>query len=229
MKARLPQWWRWWALMLGLSAVLLPFLALIPLGGLWLWQQGWLLVWLAAAVAVSAAGAGYAQWLRYRARRNRAHWDSQGSDAPVSAPDSDWSPDDLAAWQQVMARATEADRALITDYRLMLAEARATIETVAHHYHPEQRNPLWRFTLPEALLLSERVSHRLRLVVLDHVPASHLIHAGDVLRLWSYKSRAEQGLRTVQRMTWVYRLLRFANPAGALLAELAPVAPAAGG
>ncbi|WP_435105490.1 GTPase family protein [Arhodomonas sp. AD133] len=219
MKVRLPKWWRWWALVLGFAAVALPFAALVPLGALWLWQQGWLLWWLAAAAGVSLAGFGYARWLRHRAQRTREHARDDTPDEPVSAPDVDWAARELTAWEAVRALSVEVDPAIVADHRLMLAAARTTIERVARHYHPEQRYPLWRFTVPEALLLTERVSARLRVVILDHVPGSHMIHAGQLLRLWDFKPAAERGVRLFRGVTAVYRIARLANPAAALLAE----------
>ncbi len=219
MKVRLPKWWRWWALALGFMTIALPFVALVPLGALWLWQQGWLLWWLATAAGVSIAGFGYARWLHHRARRTHPNMRDNAPDDPVSAPDEDWATRELAAWEAVRALSVEVDPAIVADHRLLLATARTTIESVARYYHPEQRYPLWRFTVPEALMLTERVSARLREVILDHVPGSHMIHAGQLLRLWEFKPAAERGVRLFRGMTAIYRVARLVNPGAALLAE----------
>ncbi|SFM57576.1 hypothetical protein SAMN05421721_11123 [Ectothiorhodospira mobilis] len=206
------------ALLATAALLLLPLLVLMPLGALWLWQQGWLLYWLGAGAVLGLAGYGLSRWL-------------QGSDAPpagdgeippqgaVSPPDADWSQRDLAAWAEVQTLAAEVDPAIVTRYRDLLAVARRTIATVAAHYHPDDRHPVWRFTLPEALLLTERVSVRLRRVLLDRVPGAHLIRVSRLVRLWELQPAARTGLKWFRGAAWVYRAARLVNPMGAVLAE----------
>lgn len=219
MSQHLPLWRRWWAVLLVLGAAVLPFLVLIPFGVLWLWQQNWLLEWLGAAGVLGLGGYGYTHWLRRQAERARAAWHEQKLDETLSVPDADWSPRDLAAWNTVQAVAAEADKDIVADYRLMLTTGRRVIEQVARHYYPEDRHPTWSFTVPEALLLTERVSVRLRHVLLDHVPGSHLIRAAQLLRLWELKPAAQKGARVLRSVTAAYRLARLVNPSWAFLAE----------
>lgn len=209
---------RAWSLLLSLSLLALPILLLIPLGILWLWQEGWLLWWLVLAGVLALAGYLPALWWR---RRQRARLATAGSDdqTRVSEPDGTWSPRDLEAWAEVQQVAGTVDRDIVTDRDRLLATARETIERVARHYHPEERDPIWSFTVPELLMLTERVSLRLRMVVLDHVPAAHLIEAGHLLRVWEYKPMATTGLRIFRHLHNAWRVTRLGNPMAALLAE----------
>ncbi|EAR22598.1 GTPase family protein [Nitrococcus mobilis] len=207
------------AVWLALVALVLPLLVLIPFGVLWLWEQGWLLAWLGAAAGLALSGYGYAQWLRRQIARAQFSKQVQALDEAPSEPDADWSPRELAAWEAVQALAAQVDKDIVADHRLMLATARRVLEQVARHYYPEERHPIWRFTVPEALLLTERVSARLRQVLLDHVPGSHMIRAGQLLRLWEFKPAAQRGAQVFRGVTLVYRLTRLVNPGWALLAE----------
>ncbi|HET8700178.1 MAG TPA: GTPase [Nitrococcus sp.] len=219
MSQHLPWWRRWWAVLIALGMGMLPFLALAPLGVLWLWERHWLLEWLTVAVVLGLGGYGYARWLRRQAQRAQTAWQEQKLDAALSAPDTNWSPRDLAAWDAVQAVAAEVDKDIVADYRLMLATARRVIEQVARHYYPQDRYSAWSFTVPEALLLTERVSMRLRRVLLDHVPGSHMIRAAQLLRLWELKPAAQKGARVLRGVTLAYRLARLINPSWAFLAE----------
>ncbi|MGM0676048.1 GTPase family protein [Ectothiorhodospira marina] len=211
-------WPRWGALVAALAAATLPFLILIPLGAFWLWQQGWLLIWLGIATGLVLVGYALSVWLQRRAEHLDASTDATDQGA-VSAPDTDWSPRDMAAWESVQKIAAESDPHIVGDYRLLLLAGRQTIEQVARHYHPEERHPMWRFTVPEALLVTERVSVRLRRVMLDKVPGSHLIRASQLMRLWDFQPAASTSMRWFRGATRVYRAARLVNPLGAVMAE----------
>ncbi|MCG5514656.1 MULTISPECIES: GTPase family protein [unclassified Ectothiorhodospira] len=211
-------WPRWGALVAALAAATLPFLILIPLGAFWLWQQGWLLIWLGIATGLGLVGYTLSVWLQRRAEHLDASTDATDQGA-VSAPDTDWSPRDMAAWESVQKIAAGSDPHIVGDYRLLLLAGRQTIEQVARHYHPEERHPMWRFTVPEALLVTERVSVRLRRVMLDKVPGSHLIRASQLMRLWDFQPAASTSMRWFRGATRVYRAARLVNPLGAVMAE----------
>jgi GTP-binding protein EngB required for normal cell division len=215
-------WWnllrRSWAVLLALFLFALPLLVLLPLGLVWLWQEGWLLTWLLIAVTVTLAGYLPALWWRFRNRSSRTSDPNErptGDHDPVSAS----SPRDRAAWEEVLEIARTVDTAILTDRDRLLGQARVTIERVARHYHPEDRDPVWSFTVPEILMLTERVSTRLRLVIMEHVPGAHLIEAGHLLRAWEYRPVATTGLRVFRYLHNAWRVTRLANPMSALLAE----------
>ncbi|TVP87042.1 MAG: GTP-binding protein HSR1 [Thioalkalivibrio sp.] len=207
-----------WAFLVGLSLLVLPFLLLIPLGVLWLWQEGWLLWWLTGAAILALVGYLPAWWWR-RGQRERLQAEGGEERPPDSEPGTEWSPRDLEAWQEVRQIAAGVDRDIVTDRDRLLGAARETIERVARHYHPEERDPIWSFTVPELLMLTERVSVRLRMVVTDHVPAAHLVEAGHLLRIWGYRPMAASGMRVFRHLHNAWRVTRMTNPVAALLAE----------
>ena len=59
---------RWWPELLLLLAVVLPWLSLLVLGMVWLWQGGRVWIW-----AIAAAGLGLLAWPLSRMVRRRAN------------------------------------------------------------------------------------------------------------------------------------------------------------
>jgi len=202
--------------LLGALLLAAPFVAAFGLGLFWLYQHGLLLVWIGVAAAVAGG-----LWLvAFAARRRlRARARAQARE-PVRPPEADWAPQEQAAWDEVMRLSGEADPEMVTDQQRLLQAGVETLRAVAAHYHPEQDDPLWEFTLPEALLLSERLSVRLRRLLLEEVPFSHSIRVGQVLRLWGYRPMVSSGLAYGRQAWQVYRLARLANPLHALASEL---------
>ncbi len=195
---------------LRLTALLLwalPFVVLPPLGAFWLWQAGRLSWWLAALLVCSAAGYGLQAWLLRRDRQLLA--------AAATAADPRWSPKAEGAWttvEQLAGAVKPADWPLHDGSRLWTL-GQNTLETVARCYHPEQERPLLELTVPHTLLIIERASRDLRATVTDHIPLSHKLKMGDLLRAWRWKDAAE-------RLVTLYRAGRLViNPLDALLGE----------
>lgn len=200
---------------LVLALMVLPLVLLIPLGGLWLWQQGWLLPWLLGTAVLTGGGYLLAHLLQ---RRLAGSIETPAEAAePVSPPEADWSPQDLAAWAEVQQLARDTDKIILGSQTLLLQRARVVIEQVARHYYPDHKDPVWNFTLPEALLLSERVSLRLRLVLGEHVPGSGHLQVGQVMRLWHLGSSSQPYYKGAKNL---FRLVRAVNPMSAVLAEV---------
>jgi hypothetical protein len=171
-------WLRWWLELGAIVLLAIPVLVLIGAGITWLWQRGWLLTWLLAAMSLAIV-----VWttLRIRHRPRRAAAQAQAS---ITDADTGWAPHEQAAWESVRRLSAEADGAELASHRKMLGVAHRTVESVAEHYHAGRQTPALEFTLPELLLLTERVSGRLRRVLLEHVPLSHRMRAGPLMRAW---------------------------------------------
>src|SRR5476651_346133 len=90
------------AAMVGL-ALLLPALSLIPLGSLWLWQRGYLLYWVVAALALSISSYLFELWLVHR-RTTAPPGDADPSHS-ATPPDQAFSPRESQAWAAVEALA----------------------------------------------------------------------------------------------------------------------------
>lgn len=183
----------------------LPWLALLPLGLLWLWQQGGLLWWLGSAAAVSLAA-----WATRR-------WWGRGETVrkPGFGSDPHWSDRDEAVWAKVERQANDLR---LDDFPLnghmphrLLDLGLDTIRTVARHYHPEAREPELHVDLPRVLLSAERVCRDLRRLT-DYVPLSDRI----TLAQW----KRAPGLMKLAQLYDVWRVARLAlNPASALITE----------
>ena len=101
---------------------------------------------------------------------------SGGEDGSADTPpEPEWTPADKIAWQRVEGFARRASGAMLMDQHALIATASAVAEDVARHYWPDRSEPLWHFTLPEALLLAERVSRRTRTLTIEAVPGSRSI------------------------------------------------------
>lgn len=185
----------------------LPLSALVAFGALWLWQQGWLLYWLFALTL--CAGLGYAlQW--WLARRQR-----QLLADIATEPDPAWPPDAGDAWARIdrLAKSVDPDEWPLDDGERMLALGRHALDTVARCYHPGVEYPALQITVPHALLIIERASRDLRHDITEHVPFSHRLRLGDVVRARRWSNSAERAFR-------VYRAGRLViNPIDALVSE----------
>lgn len=201
-----------------LAFLLIPVVLLIPLGVLWLWSQGWLLIWVLVSLSCTVLGYGMLWWRQSR-RAVAPDTGGQPETLEPSPPDRSWSPRDQEAWEEVLAEAGLVEKEVVLDREHLFALAQRTIERVARHYHPEDADPVWSFTGPELLMLTERVSQRLRRILLEHVPAAHRIEARHLWRVWELKPMAETGLKTFRHLHNAWRLTRTINPVAALLAE----------
>lgn len=206
---------RWWVTLAAALLLAVPLLTILGGGFVWLFERRWLYWWLAA----TAAGSGLA-WLILRARHEPFREPADGEPGALTEPDAGWSPHELAAWESVGRLSAEADVAMLSDRRELLRAAERTIEQVARHYHPEHKDPALQFTLPELLLLTERVSARLRILLLEQVPYSHRLKAGHLLRAWGYQPLLAKVLDHGRRVYSVLRFVRVVSPLGALAGEV---------
>ncbi|MCP5195932.1 MAG: 50S ribosome-binding GTPase [Gammaproteobacteria bacterium] len=195
--------WRLIALLLWV----LPMVALLPLGAFWLWRDGKLFWWLAAMVVCSAAGYSLQYWLLRQDRRLLA-------DAATSS-DPGWPAKADGAWATVarLAEDVKPEDWPLNDGGRLWTLGQKTLEAVARYFHPEEERPLLELTVPHTLLIIERASRDLRVTVTEHIPLSHRLTIGDLLRVWRWKDAAA-------RLLNIYRAGRLVvNPVDALLSE----------
>ncbi|SEQ79240.1 hypothetical protein SAMN05421690_1001169 [Nitrosomonas sp. Nm51] len=193
--------------LLGFFLFILPFLALLGLGTVWLWQHGYLLFWALVMLICTVLGYGLQQLLVRRDRRLLAE--------AVTEPNPEWPLSADAAWDQVQTLAQDCKP---EDWPLekgdwILALGRHALETVARCYHPQVDKPLLELTVPHTLLVIERASRDLRRDVAGNIPFSNRLTVGDLFRVQRWKDRAGQVFE-------VYRAGRMiVNPVDALLGE----------
>lgn len=199
---------RWLIVGIGL---LLPLLSLVPLGSLWLWQNGYLILWGAGATVSTVLAYALARWLLPNTPPRAAPVRE-----PVSAGDPGWTPAEAAAWARVQAIVAETVPDSLDSQEAVLALGQRTVEAVARALHPERTDPLWQFTAPEALALAERVSGRLRRVIGESVPLSDRLTIAQLMQLYRWR-----GAVKAAESAWdVWRALRVINPATALASEV---------
>ncbi|WP_306132161.1 GTPase family protein [Roseivivax marinus] len=204
-----------WRIILRLVAIGLPFLAGFALGMLWLYERGQLLAFMLVCAAIGLVtyiALSVPVWLH---RKSAASQDATPSDRHVDA-NPDWSASERAAFA--------AARDLI-DRRLeaplpgsgIQAFALEVVRTVARASGETGRSE-YDFTVPEALLLVERVASRLRGDLRSYLSISDRVSVGTLLWLWRNQGRTRM-LYGVGR--GAYRVFRMVtNPPRGIAQEL---------
>jgi hypothetical protein len=129
--------------------------------------------------------------------------------------DPGWTAREQAAWAAVEALAANVRPGELTDRDRVLNLGLRTVEAVARQIHPEDRNPLWKFTIPEALALVERVSSDLRPFVVDNIPLGDQLTVGQVLKIYRWRSV----IGVAEKAYDIWRLIRLINPVTAAAQE----------
>lgn len=192
-------------------AVTLPLLLVVPFGWLWLWQHGYALHWMGAALVISSAVFGLRLWLLHRLRKDLDVRDTALADAaPISQPR------EAAARATVERLAREADPARIVSREALISLGIETVEAVARDMHPQIEEPIWAFTVPEALTLVERVARRLRPLVVESVPLGDRLTVGQLMRLYRWRGLVDVATQAYD----IWRIIRLANPLAAATQEL---------
>ncbi|PIE83039.1 MAG: GTP-binding protein HSR1 [Candidatus Contendobacter odensis] len=194
--------------LLALTLWVLPVVALLPLGILWLWQSDTLFWWLIAMMVCAALGYGL-QYVLLRHDRKLL------TDA-VTQKSARWPPNAENVWAAVerLAAQTEPEDWPLNDGSRLWMLGRSTLKVVARCYYPGDKQPLLQLTVPHTLLIIERASRDLRADIAENIPFSHRLTIGDLFRVWRWKAPAE-------RLLNAYRAGRLmVNPADALLSEI---------
>jgi predicted GTPase len=171
----------------------LPWLSLLALGLVWLWQGGHVLVWAAAAALLGLL----ALPLRWAVRR-QAQAEARLALGDLANPALGWNAAEREAWRQVLAIADAAAPLSFTETEPVVAMFRYTVEAVARHFHPDAGDPWAQFTLPEALLLAERLSRDVRREALHHIPGVRAMRLSHLL--WVRRQGVRYG--EVARRGW---------------------------
>jgi predicted GTPase len=204
------------ALRIWVTAVCLalPTLTLAPFGGIWLFQKGYALYWVLGACLFVVIAFLFQLYLFRRLDI------SLKAALPVELPEdraaSGWTPREQEAWNAVLAVAEKVDLSHYESWQAFLGLGQETIEAVAKSLHPEVEEPLWQFTLPEALTLVEQVSLRLKPMVVHNIPFGDKLTVGQAIRIYQWRSAID----VAQRGYDIWRIIRVLNPATAVTQEL---------
>lgn len=206
----------YWRELVYASAIVLPWLALLPLGVLWIFEHELALWYFGGAALIGALA--FVQRLAIT-RKARAEAGAMAAEASPASPE--WGARELAAWRLVEAACDETAPFTFVDSEPIQAAMLDLVDRVAGHFRPDERDARLRLTVPELLLLMERFARDARAATLQHVPGSRRLHISDVLR---WKGWAERWGPTASRSVTVFdsvrRVLRgIADPAGAAVQE----------
>jgi len=197
---------------LGMAGLLLlPLTITSVLGFFWLHDRGWLLWFVLASIALFAI----ARTSRYILRLRKPQ---EPPPRQVDSPsiDPEWSTREIAAYERAQTLINTRLATHLTWEELPL-EGLAVVELVAADLSGGKRTAL-DFTVPEALLLIDRVSLRYREFLRRHVPFSDQLSVRALYWLWR---RQDQALAAWETGFLAYRGVRMVlNPAVGLLREV---------
>ncbi len=194
-----------------LTALTLPLLSLAVLGSVWLWQNGYVLHWAVVALVVTTFVFGMERWL-LRDAVSGVNAASVRDEVPLHFS----SDRENAAWRSVLKLAETTDADAINSRDALIDLGKHTVETVARQMHPEHKDPLLKFTLPELLVLIERVSAELGPFVRETIPLGDKLTFGQFLAIYRWR-----GLLDVADKAYdIWRIIRMMNPATAVAQEL---------
>ncbi|MCB1406458.1 MAG: 50S ribosome-binding GTPase [Rhodobacteraceae bacterium] len=198
---------------LGLVLVLAaPVILSSVLGFVWLYERGWLLWFALASAGFYAVVRGGMLLVRWQTRRS-GRADTRDLPSPIADPD--WSDAEVAAYDRARARIA-ARLTVPIPWADLPQEALAVVEELAADMSGGQRSAL-DFTVPEALLLIDRVALQYRAFLLRNVPLSDRLSVRTMHWLWRKQDAALTAWET-GFLAW--RGVRLViNPAVGLLRE----------
>jgi len=174
---------------------LLPWLALIGLGGYWLWQQSWLYQGIGILSANIALVYGLLHWRRRSAKPLFVE--------PIIEiePNPNWPDKAQLAWQELkpLTKRWQTESDLLTDSSKALKLTNEVLTLVASHFHADSKYPVLEFPLPYLLKMIVLVCEDIQRDVLDKIPGSHAVRVGDLLR-------AKQAVDTLNKLKPVFAM-----------------------
>ncbi len=204
----------WLRLSIVALCLVLPSLTLVPFGGVWLWQHGYAYYWVIGACCFVVIAFLFQLYLFQRL--DIPLKGPRPVELPEDAAASTWTPRENEAWNAVLAVADTVDLSHFSSWQSFLGLGQQTIEAVAKTLHPEVKDPLWQFTVPEALTLVEQVSLQLKPTVVDNIPFGDRLTVGQVIRIYEWRSLID----IAQKGYDIWRMVRMLNPATAVTQEL---------
>ena len=193
-----------WLLAPIAGLVLIPWLGGVAAAVWLIAQQGWAWYWWVGSVGLITIGF----WL-LRSRLSRPR--PPRIDLTSATPGASGA--ERQARQALRQRAEAVTAQDLSSQESIQDLIQDAFHAVAQAYSPGDQAALWRFTLPELLLMVEDFAQRLRATLLRAFPLAQHIELSWVVRLSDLADPAG-------RWFTAWRLLRWVNPTQALLAEV---------
>ena len=128
----------------------------------------------------------------------------------------DGDPSRAEAEAAVEVFAKDANTRTIATWNDFLNTGLETVEIVAKIYHPDRKDPMLRFTVPEALTLVEQVSGRLRPVFEGTIPLGNRLTVAQFAQVYRWR-----GIYDAAGRAWsIWRIARTINPVTAATYEM---------
>ncbi|ANT60986.1 hypothetical protein AYJ57_11795 [Salipiger sp. CCB-MM3] len=175
-----------WDRFLAVAALALPFVAAMIAGFAWMIEHGWLIEFIVASISLGGLVAAIRLiriWLRSKGAE-----DTPRPDQLHARIDPSWSEREITAFKAAQGFIAEKTSAALP-WADLQPIAQEVVERVAAASGKGERGVL-DFTVPEALLLIDRVAVRLRSDIRDKVPFSDSISVGTLLWLWDRRDVA---------------------------------------
>jgi predicted GTPase len=192
-------------------ALALPLLSLVILGTLWLWQKGYVVPWAITACVATVSAYAVERWLLRDAVKG-----ADTEDTLARTDDLAWTTREKAAWDDVSRIVDDIVPATLNSRDAILALGARTVDAVARRMHPDEKDPVWNFTVPEALALVERVSRELGPFVRENIPLGDRLTLGQAMSIYHWRSV----LGVAQTAFDLWRIIRLMNPASAVTQEM---------
>lgn len=167
---------------------LLPWLALIFLGGYWLWQHEWLYHALGIISANLALIYCLLSWRGYKRKSVFIE--------PISIePNPNWPDYAQSIWPEIerLSERFQAKTDSLTNINGLLQLTNTVLTLVSRHFHADSKYPILEFPLPYLLKLIVLVCNDIQHEVLDKIPGSHAVRVGDLVRI-------KKGINTVNNI-----------------------------
>jgi predicted GTPase len=202
-----------WKIRFAIVAVLilLPYVLLVIAGGIWLFERGYL-TWFAIAATLTSFLGWYVDWL-LRGKK------LSSSDVQIKSLGAVGESAARVAIEEI-AQKVEANPPPMNDlegWKLVTIEL---FDAVAVQFGRTSDKPSLEITVPDAMLIAERVIHDLRLAAQEHIPGSHLLTIRQLEHLSHFWNRTAWLTSNTNPLRLGYRLLRFiANPVSGVFKE----------
>lgn len=190
----------------------LPWVALIVLGVLWLAEHDWLVPFVGVTLGLVVLLRLTALLLK-RLRRKQVAAPVDAEHVPIVTANPEWTARELAVFNSLCAGIAREPRPW-GDMRQLALDL---VEKAAQQLSAGQKGAL-DFSIPEALLLADRVMIRLRRNLHDMVPFSDRISLKTILWIWENKAWVQRGATVAG---WAWRAKRLiTNPPSAVMQEI---------
>ncbi len=190
----------------------LPWLALTVLGVLWLAEHDWLVPFVGITLGLVVL-LRLTLLLLKRLRQTNVTAPVDADHAPIVTANPEWTARELAVFKSLCAKVPREPR----EWDEMRPLALDLIEQAAQRLSAGRKGAL-DFSIPEALLLADRVIIRLRRNLHDMVPFSDRISLKTILWIWENKVWVQRGATVAG---WAWRAKRLiTNPPAAIMQEI---------